>query len=107
MDRSIDFWSTTVGFQTLWSAGEFAFLDGGPIQLVLNQVDDAAYDSETEIVIEVDDVRSAFTEMRDRGVRFQVELRPVTSDGERDLLAAHFADPDGNLASVTGWVARD
>jgi hypothetical protein len=38
------------------------------------------------------------------GVPFEVEPRPVTSDGERTLLAAHFRDPDGHLVSVTGWV---
>jgi hypothetical protein len=41
--------------------------------------------------------------MATRGVPFEVELRPVSTDGERQLLAAHFRDPDGNLASLTGW----
>ena len=60
----------------------------------------------TEIVMEFDDVRAAYEELSGRGVPFEIELRPVTSDGERDLLAAHFRDPDGHVASVTGWVTR-
>jgi hypothetical protein len=56
--------------------------------------------------MEFDDVRAAYEELSGRGVPFEIELRPVTSDGERDLLAAHFRDPDGHVASVTGWVTR-
>ena len=60
--------------------------------------------SETEIVFEVEDVHSVISEMRERGVPFDVEPRAVTSDGERTLFASHFRDPDGHVASVTGWV---
>jgi hypothetical protein len=55
-------------------------------------------------VIEVDDVAAAYGSMKERGVPFEVEPRPVTSDGQRTLLAAHFRDPDGHATSVTGWV---
>jgi catechol 2,3-dioxygenase-like lactoylglutathione lyase family enzyme len=105
LDRSVDFWTGAVGLTLQNRAGTFAFLDGGDIQVTLNQVDDPPADgSLTEIVIEFDDVRQAFTELQQRGVPFEVELRPVTSDGDRELLAAHFRDPDGHLASVVGWV---
>lgn len=108
LDRSVRFWAETVGFPVSMRFEGFAFLDGGGIGLTLNQVDADFEDSSlTEIVLEVDDVRAAFAELADRGVVFEVELRPVTSDGERDLLAAHFHDPDGHLASITGWVTPD
>lgn len=104
LDESVRFWSSSVGFDVAMQAGSFAFLDGGSIQLVLNQVESPPADgSLTEIVIEVDDVRSVYEDLAGRGVPFEVELRPVTSDGDRELLAAHFRDPDGHLASVTGW----
>lgn len=105
IDRSVSFWSESVGFAVTMTAGAFAFLDGVGIQLTLNQVDQVpADDSLTEIVIEFDDVRAGYDELAQRGVPFEVELRPVTSDGSRDLLAAHFRDPDGHLGSVVGWV---
>lgn len=106
LDESVRFWSTAVGFEVAMQAGTFAFLDGGDVQLVLNEVETAPPDeSLTEIVIEVDNVRTSYDEMAARGVPFEVELRPVTTDGDRELLAAHFADPDGHLASITGWVS--
>jgi catechol 2,3-dioxygenase-like lactoylglutathione lyase family enzyme len=106
LDRSVRFWTETVGLSLLTRAENFAFLDGEGAQLMLNQADDAATDAMTEFVFEVDDVGTVFEEMRGRGVPFEIELRPVTSDGARDLHAAHFHDPDGHLASLTGWVAR-
>ena len=108
LPASIRFWSEDVGLGLLWSTGEFAFLDAGPSQLMLNVANDASTEALTELVFEVDDVRASFEEMRARGVPFEVELRPVTADENgRELLAAHFTDPDGNLASVTGWVTQD
>ncbi|MGH3649363.1 MAG: VOC family protein [Acidimicrobiia bacterium] len=105
LDRSVAFWTDTVGFEMSMRAGTFAFLDGGGTQLTLNQVERRSTDeSLTEIVLEFDDIRSAFSELSNRGVPFEVSLRPVTSDGERELLAAHFRDPDGHLASAVGWV---
>lgn len=105
LDGSIEFWSKKVGFEVIGGGGPFAFLDGGSVQLALNQVDTVPADpSLTEIVIESDDVRPAYDELADRGVPFEVELRAVTTDGNRELLAAHFRDPDGHLASITGWV---
>jgi len=102
LDVSVRFWTDVVGFDLVSRAGTFAFLEEG---LTLNEaLDVPADESLTEIVLEFDDIRSAHAEMADRGVPFEVDLRVVTGDGERELLAAHFRDPDGHLASVTGWV---
>ncbi|MGH8872754.1 MAG: VOC family protein [Acidimicrobiia bacterium] len=105
IEDAVAFWRDRVGLELSMSAGEFAFLAAGESQLALNQppvFEPQA--SDTELVFEVDDVMSVYTEMKERGVPFEVDPRPVTSDGERSLLAAHFRDPDGHLASITGWV---
>lgn len=108
MDRSVAFWSGQVGLDAVGQGGVFAFLDGGGVQLVLNQVDQPPRDdSLTEIVFEDDDVVARHIELSERGVPFEVELRAVTSDGEKDLMATHFRDPDGHLASLTGWIDKD
>lgn len=105
LDASIAFWTDQVGLELTARGGPFAFIDGGGVQLALNQVDDRPDDvSLTEIVLAADDVRSSYEELAARGVPFEVELRPVTSHGNHELWAAHFRDPDGHLASVTGWI---
>jgi catechol 2,3-dioxygenase-like lactoylglutathione lyase family enzyme len=104
LDESVAFWTETVGLTLTTRAGPFAFLDGESVQLTLNEVDNRPVDeSLTEIVFEVEEIRDRHTDLVERGVPFEVDLRPVTSDGERQLLAAHFRDPDGHLASVVGW----
>lgn len=108
MQKSIAFWSEQLGLEVVFAGGPFTFLDGGGVQLALNEVEAPIEDpSMTEIVFEVDDIFTTYAELADRGVPFEVEPRPVTADGGRDLLATHFRDPDGHLASITGWVERD
>jgi catechol 2,3-dioxygenase-like lactoylglutathione lyase family enzyme len=105
LDRSVSFWSEQVGLALLGRHEAFAFLDGGSIQLALNQVDRQIEDeSMTEVVLEVEDVFTAHREMSGRGVPFEIDPRVVTTDGVRTLMAAHFYDPDGHAGSLTGWV---
>lgn len=105
IEASIEFWTEKIGLELSSRAGVFAFVDGGDVELVLHEVADRPRDeSLTELVLEVEDVRSSYDQLSGRGVPFEVEPRAVTSDGTRELWAAHFYDPDGHLASLTGWV---
>lgn len=105
LDRSLAFWTELVGLDLSTRTGSHAFLDGGGTQLTLNQVNERPDDdSLTEVVFEVEDVKETYADLSARGVPFEVDLRPVTSVGARELWAAHFHDPDGHLASVVGWV---
>jgi catechol 2,3-dioxygenase-like lactoylglutathione lyase family enzyme len=105
LEESVGFWRDRVGLDLGFASEEFAFLTLGDVQFALNQPEVfRSQTSDTEVVIEVDDVSEAYASMKERGVPFEVEPRPVTSDGQRTLLAAHFRDPDGHAASVTGWV---
>ena len=105
MDKSVGFWKDAVGLDVASQIPGFTFLDGGGTKLILNQDDRFSEDeSLTEVVFESDDVRTEFAEMTERGVPFELELRLLNSDGQRDLLGAHFRDPDGHYGSLTGWV---
>ncbi len=104
MSRAVEFYRDAVGLEVLAESDLFAFLDAGSIKIALNVGEPPDPSTTTEIVLEVDDVVAAFREMNARGVTFEVEPRPVTDDGARELHAAHFRDPDGHLWSLTGWV---
>lgn len=106
MERSKRFWVDSVGLRIKGSSGEFLFLDGGSVDLILSHDEADPGHSLTEIVFETEDVMSVYESLRQRGVEFIVEPRPVMAEGARELLAAHFRDPDGHLASITGWRDR-
>jgi catechol 2,3-dioxygenase-like lactoylglutathione lyase family enzyme len=111
IDRALAFWRDRVGLPVHAAGGPFAVLGAGPVAIVLNRVDRAGPDPAdgllalTEVVLEVPDVRTAHAEMAARGVPFRTAPRAVTRQGERELWACDFRDPDGHLASITGWVA--
>ena len=95
-----------VGLETDWTGGEFAFFPLGETYLALNQPPSFEPQvSDTEVVLGVDDVMAVYAEMKDRGVPFEVEPRPVTNDGTRSLLSAYFRDPDGPGFVVVADVA--
>jgi catechol 2,3-dioxygenase-like lactoylglutathione lyase family enzyme len=110
IERSLAFWRDGVGLPVHAAGGPFAVLGAGPVAIVLNLLDRSAPDPAngllglTEVVLEVPDVRAAHAEMASRGVPFRTAPRAVTRQGDRELWACDFRDPDGHLASITGWV---
>ncbi len=106
MTASVAFWRDGVGLDVLVESPEFSFLAIGDVQLALNvPAEFEPQVSDTELVLEVDDLAADHERMSAAGVHFEVEPRAVTSNGDRTLLATHFRDPDGHLVSLTGWVA--
>lgn len=106
MERATAFWGGVLGLPSLGGSETFAFFDAGATKVALNLVDGgdrAAAGSTTEVVLEVDDPRTVYAAWAERGVAFEVALRPVMEAGGRSLVAAHFRDPDGHLVSLTGW----
>ena len=107
LEAAVAFWRDLVGLELQFSSGGFAFLGAGDVQLALNRPErHRPQKSQTEIVFEVDDISETFSQMRGRGVPFEVEPRAVTQSDGRVLMAAHFSDPDGHYASITGWIGQ-
>ncbi len=108
LEESIAFYRDRVGLALLGASPAFAFLDAGSIRIALNERSGQPADSsQSEIVIEVTDIAATHATMTERGVPFQINPREVMRNGARSLQAAHFADPDGHLWSITGWVDVD
>jgi catechol 2,3-dioxygenase-like lactoylglutathione lyase family enzyme len=101
LNASVEFYRDKLGLKVKMQEGQLALLDAGPITLGLSlghvrlapQVNGA-----TEIVFQVDDVRSSRQALIERGVAFMNEPRQVTPT----KWAAHFRDPDGHLLSIFG-----
>ncbi|HEY5685771.1 MAG TPA: VOC family protein [Acidimicrobiia bacterium] len=104
VDRSTAFWSERVGLEVAGQVPGFTFLDGGSISIVLSAIDSVTDESLTEVVFGSEDVRETYQTLADRGVPFEADLRTIMSRDGRDLLGAHFRDPDGHYGTLTGWV---
>lgn len=112
MPRAIEFYRDRVGMAVRFSSPEFSGLDGDGMTLLLNQPEhppegaNAGLSALTEVVLEVPDIQGTYRALKERGVPFRIEPRIVTTDGQRELWAADFRDPDGHALSLTGWVPR-
>jgi len=101
LKTSLDFYHGKLGLAIKMQEPQIALLDAGPITLGLSpghlrlapQVNGA-----TEVVFQVDNVRSTRQALIDRGIAFMNEPRQVTPTD----WAAHFRDPDGHLLSIFG-----
>lgn len=105
LPESVAFYRDRVGLELVSESPAFAFFNGESISVALNASPEEPHDeTTTEIALEVDDVAAAYKDMSDRGIDFEVELRPVMEQDGRTLQAAHFRDPDGHVWSITDWV---
>ena len=104
MSRSVVFYRDAVGMRLLTETPLFSFFAAGETRLALNIGEPPDPSTTTEVVLEVEDVVVEYRHMSERGVPFEIEPRAVTTDGTKELHAAHFRDPDGHLWSVTGWL---
>lgn len=101
LKTSLDFYHGKLGLAIKMQEPQIAILDAGHITLGLSpghvrlapQVNGA-----TEVVFQVENVRSTRQALIDRGVEFMNEPRQVTPTD----WAAHFRDPDGHLLSIFG-----
>lgn len=101
LKASLDFYHGTLGLPIKMQEPQIALLEAGSIMLALSpghvrlapDVNGA-----TEVVFQVDNVRSTRQALIDRGVAFMNEPRQVTPTD----WAAHFRDPDGHLLSIFG-----
>jgi catechol 2,3-dioxygenase-like lactoylglutathione lyase family enzyme len=106
VERLTEFWGSKVGFEVTGQLDDYSFIDGGGFTLTIAFLDrEIADDSWTEVVIVSETVESDYEAMAARGVPFESPLgAPIMSRDGKDLVAAHFQDPDGHYGRLTGWV---
>jgi catechol 2,3-dioxygenase-like lactoylglutathione lyase family enzyme len=101
LERSLAFYTETLGLRLKSQIPGFAFVDAGGVTLGLSEPLGRALGSKSggvEFVCSVENVRAAYETLRSRGVSFSSEPRNVTG---QDWSAA-FTDPDGHHLSIFG-----
>lgn len=105
LEKAVAFYRDVLGMKVnAIIAGEFAFLNGGGVVLALREATDRPNPGLTEIVFEVDDVRTTYEELKSKGVVFPYQPRAVTGNETSELYATDFRDPDGHILSITSWI---
>ena len=106
VERATEFWGTQVGLEVTGRLEDYSFIESGGFSLTIAALDRPIDDdSWTEIVISSEDVVSDYDAMKARGVPFESPLgAPIMSRDGKDLVAAHFQDPDGHYGRLTGWI---
>lgn len=101
LQRSVEFYTQTLGLKLKSIVAGFAFVDAGSVTLVLSEPLGRALGplpGAVEIVCPVSDVRAGYETLLSRGVSFLTEPRNVTGED----WSAVFTDPDGHRLSIFG-----
>jgi|SRR5579871_514729 len=100
-EKSAAFYRDRLGLRVTGQHESFVFLDAGSVTLVLSPGLARAVGNipgAVEVVFSVEHVRTAYAALREAGVEFTHEPRPVTGP----MWGANFSDPDGHLLSIFG-----
>ena len=101
--QSEAFYGTTLGLPHLYSFGSLAFFDCGGTRLYLTAQEKPG--PESILYLRVADIRTAYEELRSRGVQFgqAPHLIHRHADGTEEWLA-HFTDPEGRPLAIMSQV---
>jgi catechol 2,3-dioxygenase-like lactoylglutathione lyase family enzyme len=94
VDRCVAFYRDTLGLPLSGRFGDFAFFDTGATTLALS----GELATNAEYVFGANSVNETYSALRERGVVFVNEPRPVNDAN----WAVSFRDPQGHLLSIYG-----
>ena len=94
VERSVAFYRDVLGFPLTGRFEDFAFFDTGTTTLALS----GELGQNAEFVFAANSVEQAYAALRERGVVFLNEPRPVNDAN----WAVNFRDPQGHLLSIYG-----
>ena len=108
LDRSVAFYRDMLGFFEIDGGEGNAVLASGATRLVLRAIPDVAPINRrlVHLNLEVQDVETAYQELKAKGVRFTYAPRAVNRGVKLELWAAAFRDPDGHGIALTQWRER-
>lgn len=107
LKRATAFYRDTLGLRLLFEAPSLAFFDCGGIRLMLGKAEKAEFDHPGSILYyQVADIKAAYAELQQRGVRFEDAPHVVAPLGPNDLWMTFCHDSEGNLLALTAELPR-
>jgi methylmalonyl-CoA/ethylmalonyl-CoA epimerase len=101
LPAAVEFYRDKLGLEYLFEAGHLAFFMSGDVRLMVAVPENADVDHPSStIYFRVDDLDSAYEELRGRGIEFVDEPHLITRMPDHELWMVFFRDPDGNLQGL-------
>jgi catechol 2,3-dioxygenase-like lactoylglutathione lyase family enzyme len=104
--RATEFYRDTLGLPFLFQAPGLAFFQAGEVRLMLGLPENDAQKFSSIVYFRVEDIESAYHELKARGVEFTHEPRLIHRGQKADLWLAAFFDPDRNTLALMSEVPR-
>jgi predicted enzyme related to lactoylglutathione lyase len=104
--RATEFYRDTLGIPFLFQAPGLAFFQAGEVRLMLGLPESDAQKFSSIVYFRVEDIESAYQELKARKVEFTHEPRLIHRGRTADLWLAPFFDPDRNTLALMSEVPR-
>ncbi|WP_410785019.1 VOC family protein [Kribbella sp. C-35] len=100
IETAVDFYGKVLGLPHLYTFGDLAFFDCGGTRLFLS-ANDGPIGEPSVLYFRVDDIQTAYDELRARGVEFEQAPHLIHKhDNGVEEWMAFFPDPDGHLLAI-------
>ncbi len=107
VDRAAAFYQNRLGLPLLFRASKLAFFNCGGVRLMVTVAERPEFDHPSSILyFAVPDIRAAYEQLRDQGVRFEDAPHLLAKMPDHDLWMTFFRDSEENLLALMSEVRR-
>ena len=106
-DKGVAFYRDVLGIPFLFAAPpQMAFFNCGGVRLLVGVMPPGQKAQRgSAVYFQVPDIRSVFSELKEKGVPFAAQPHVVNRTAKAELWLAEFTDPDGNQLALLSEVA--
>ena len=105
LERSKAFYRDLLGFKLLFEVPNMVFYQVGDLRLMVG-MEEGFKPGGSVLYIDAPDIDTLCGELEKRGIRFSGPIEVVQRTDHGELKLRSFADPDGNLLALMGFVPR-
>ena len=101
VDRAVGFYRDALGLKFLFAAPpRLAFFDCNGVRLMLSTPEPGFDHPGSVLYFGVDDIRTFYDALKERGVRFRTEPHKIATLADREVWLADFEDTEGNTLAL-------
>ncbi len=105
IEGAVAFYRDTLGLSFLFQAGNLAFFDCGGVRLLVDVAESDEFNHPGSILyFNVEDIHTAYEDLRARGVQFASEPHVVNRTATSELWMAFFSDGQWNTHAIAAEV---